>query len=198
MANVEAKQAKPPWIPAQMPWPRRDGLFRFTVEQTYQLADLGFFVDRHVELIEGVLYELTMLPPLAIATQLVYLVIQAIFNHDYHARAQLPLDLGRRSLPEPEIAVVPGAIRDYIERHPTTSLLVVEVSDATLRKDRTLKAHLYASADLAPIPRVRAGSVTPRSRSSRQTDMRFRLRGRKLGSPWPISCRDVLHSTTRY
>ena len=149
MANVEAKQAKPPWIPAQMPWPRRDGLFRFTVEQTYQLADLGFFVDRHVELIEGVLYELTMLPPLAIATQLVYLVIQAIFNHDCHARAQLPLDLGRRSLPEPDIAVVPGAIRDYIERHPTTSLLVVEVSDATLRKDRTLKAHLYASADLA-------------------------------------------------
>ena len=129
MGIVGAKQAKPPWIPSQKPWPKRDGVFRFTVEQTYQLHELGFFDDRHVQLLEGVLYELTMLPPHAIATQLAWRVIQAIFNHDCHARHQLPIDLGRRSLPEPDIAVVAGAIRDYAERHPTTSLLVIEVSD---------------------------------------------------------------------
>ena len=63
MATAEVKEANPPWIPRQKPWPERNGVFRFTVEQTYQLHELGFFDDRRVELIEGVLYELTMLPP---------------------------------------------------------------------------------------------------------------------------------------
>ena len=148
MATVEAKRAKPPWIPSQKPWPRRDGLFRFTVEQTYQLVELGFFDDRHVELLEGVLYEMRVHPSHAISTELVMRWSMFQFA-DRCLRIGLPFDVGRRSLPEPDLAVVPGEARDYAEGHPKTALLVVEISDATLRKDRTLKAHLYASAGLA-------------------------------------------------
>ena len=45
---------------------------------------------------------------------------------------------------EPDIAVVRGAIRDYMEAHPTSAVLVVEVSNESLRYDRTVKQHLYA------------------------------------------------------
>ena len=45
---------------------------------------------------------------------------------------------------EPDVAVVRGAIRDYMEAHPTSAVLVVEVSNESLRYDRTVKQHLYA------------------------------------------------------
>lgn len=135
-----------PWLPVQPPWPRRDGLFRFTVEQFYQLAELGFFVDRHVELIGGVIYEMTVHPPHAIATELAASALRRVFADSATIRQQNPFDTGRRSLPEPDVAVVPGSIRDYAQKHPSTAIMVVEVAEATLRKDRGLKAHLYASA----------------------------------------------------
>jgi Putative restriction endonuclease len=148
MATVEAKQAKPPWIPRQKPWPKRDGIFRFTVEQAYQLAEFGFFDDRHVELLEGVLYEMTTLPPHLIAAERVMRWSVLRFG-DLCIRLGAPFDVGRKSLPEPDLAIVPGEAGDYAEGHPKTALLVLEISDSTLRKDRTLKAHLYASAGLA-------------------------------------------------
>ena len=59
----------------------------------------------------------------------------------------MPLNLGRDSDPEPDLAVVRGRIEDYSD-HPTTALLIVEVSDTTLRLDRR-KAGLYAAAGIA-------------------------------------------------
>jgi Uma2 family endonuclease len=60
----------------------------------------------------------------------------------------MTLDLGRVSVPDPDVAVIPGAptpAGDY----PTTALLVVEVSDTTLRHDRGRKARMYARAGIA-------------------------------------------------
>jgi Uma2 family endonuclease len=67
-----------------------------------------------------------------------------------HGRLQAPLHLGPRSAPEPDAAVVPGGPRDYTATgHPTTALLIVEVSDTTLSYDRGRKASLYARAGIA-------------------------------------------------
>ncbi len=71
-----------------------------------------------------------------------------IFGAGWVVRETKPLDTGRRSLLEPDFYVVAGSIRDYMMVHPTTAALVVEISDSTLRKDRTIKAHLYAQAKL--------------------------------------------------
>jgi Uma2 family endonuclease len=62
----------------------------------------------------------------------------------FHVRMQLPLAIDDYSEPEPDVAVVTGGIRDYREAHPTTALLVVAVSDDSLRRDRTVKQRLYA------------------------------------------------------
>jgi Uma2 family endonuclease len=63
-------------------------------------------------------------------------------------RVQHPLALDPDSEPEPGLAVVPGVRDDYSEEHPRSALLVIEVSDTTLRLDRTRKAAIYARAQI--------------------------------------------------
>src|SRR5687768_9164936 len=46
-----------------------------------------------------------------------------------------PLAIGSQSEPEPDVAVVKGTIGDFVD-HPTTAVLVAEVSGTTLRFDR--------------------------------------------------------------
>jgi Uma2 family endonuclease len=121
--------------------------FRFTREQYYKLGELGFIVDRRVELIHGELWQMTVNPPHAIADELANNVLRLAFGPGYSYRSSQPLDFGRRNQPQPDLAVVPGNPRDYTS-HPTTALLVVEICDATLRRDRTIKAHLYAWAGI--------------------------------------------------
>ena len=55
-----------------------------------------------------------------------------------------PLAAGDDSEPEPDVAVVEGHARTYRDAHPTTALLVAEVSDDSLSRDRTVKQRLYA------------------------------------------------------
>jgi Uma2 family endonuclease len=54
------------------------------------------------------------------------------------------------SEPEPDAAVVRGGLRDYPDRHPGASdvILVVEVADASLERDQTLKKRIYAKAGI--------------------------------------------------
>jgi len=63
-------------------------------------------------------------------------------------RTQLPLALSEYDEPFPDLAVVPGSPRDYLAQHPTSALLVVEVSEASLKTDREVKGSLYASAGI--------------------------------------------------
>ncbi|NJN19604.1 MAG: Uma2 family endonuclease [Oscillochloris sp.] len=72
-------------------------------------------------------------------------------------RAAVALEVGKEiagttadSEPEPDIVVVRGDRRDYPDRHPGPAEigLVVEVSDTTLQRDRTIKQRLYAAAGI--------------------------------------------------
>jgi Uma2 family endonuclease len=78
---------------------------------------------------------------------LVQRALEKAFGANHVVRVQGPLDLGERSQPEPDVAVVAGSPRDYRD-HPTSALLVVEISDTTLEFDRERKARLYAKAGL--------------------------------------------------
>ena len=76
-------------------------------------------------------------------------VLERAFGSGCHVRPQTPLAVGPDSEPEPDVAVVEGAPGDYLDAHPTTALLVVEVSDDSVRRDRTVKP-LYARAPRPP------------------------------------------------
>lgn len=148
MDNSKASGADSSWTKPQPRWRRRDGLFRFTVQQFCRLDELGYFEDRKVELIRGLIFEMAISPRYAVSCNLAAEALRRIFSTGWVVSHQRALDLGQRSLPVPDLYVTAGSIRDFTETHPTTAALVVETSEATLRKDRTIKLHLYAQANL--------------------------------------------------
>ncbi|MDA1054017.1 MAG: Uma2 family endonuclease [Planctomycetota bacterium] len=121
----------------------------WTLDEYHRLGDAGVFIDQRVELIDGEI--LTMSPMKAAhaaATELTAAALRGSFGPGLWIRVQLPLAISDNSEPEPDLAVVPGAPRDYPE-HPASALLVVEVSDTTLAFDRGKKRRLYAAAGVA-------------------------------------------------
>jgi Uma2 family endonuclease len=112
-----------------------------------RLVESGAFEDERVELLEGML--VTMTPQDAAHAYTVQRLAEllAVALHGRAAvRVQSPLALADDSEPEPDIAVVP--IRDYSAHHPTEAHLVVEVATTSARRDRFVKAPLYARAGI--------------------------------------------------
>ena len=115
------------------------------------MIDAGVFTaDDQVELVDGEI--VTMTPQKsrhATAVSLAEIALRAAFGEAWYVRTQLPLALDAVSEPEPDIAVVAGSPRDYRDEHPSTAFLVLEVADASLAFDRTVKAGIYARAGIA-------------------------------------------------
>jgi Uma2 family endonuclease len=82
----------------------------------------------------------------ATAVGLVEDVLRDCFGAGWVVRVQMPIALDVESEPEPDVAVVPGARRDYELAHPAQPVLLVEVSESSLDDDRGDKASLYARA----------------------------------------------------
>jgi Uma2 family endonuclease len=127
-------------------------VYRLTVKDYHALGDSGAFEGQRVELLNG---KIVKMPPKkdahSIVTSLVAKQLRAVFDdQSFWVRTQEPLTLNNGSEPEPDIAVVEGSELTWLGKgHPRTALLVVEVSDSTLRYDRTTKAIAYARADIS-------------------------------------------------
>jgi Uma2 family endonuclease len=119
--------------------------FQWTQEKYYQMAELGFFQGKRVELIEGEIIEMSpMNKPHATAIRKLLKTLNHIFPNGYLVDSQLPMSFSKISEPEPDIAIIKGEIDDFADSHPKTAELIIEVSDATLYYDRNRKASLYA------------------------------------------------------
>jgi Uma2 family endonuclease len=121
---------------------------RITVEEYYRMAEVGLLApDARVELIEGEIIDMSPIVSRHGGTvlQLNRLVSRAAGDRAL-MRIRSPLRLSPASEPEPDIAVVKPRFDFYKSRHPgpDDTLLVVEVSDSTLRYDRQVKAPLDA------------------------------------------------------
>src|SRR5450631_913480 len=104
-----------------------------------RLVELGSFDEERIELLRGML--VGMSPQGAEHADVVHRLAALLargFGDRAVVRTHSPLALGEDSEPEPDVAVLaPG---DYSREHPSTALLVIEVSDTSLRKDRAIKA----------------------------------------------------------
>ena len=129
--------------------PRPAGPFRFTREQYYQLGRLGFFDGRRVERIHGEIVERGPVGWLHVVScrKTAELLERIFVGMGWVSRNEQPLAL-TDSDPQPDVMVVAGRFEDYSD-HPTTALLVVEVTDSPLARDTTTKAELYARAGVA-------------------------------------------------
>lgn len=118
-----------------------------TREEYERMVAAGVFQDRRVELLDGVVYEMTpQLSPHAATVMQAYEMLRAILPPGFSIRTQMPLDLGQKSIPEPDLAIVSGGPRDYYSAHPAGALLIVEVADTSPAKDRKRKGPIYAKA----------------------------------------------------
>ena len=119
---------------------------RFSRDEYYQMARSGILrQDERVELIHGEIVNKTPQGTTHAAfINFLDAQLQQAFGEQAAVRTQLPLSLGEASEPEPDLAVVPGQPLDYVQAHPTTACLIVEVAGTGLSFDRTNKAKLYA------------------------------------------------------
>jgi Uma2 family endonuclease len=133
-----------------------------------RMVELGLFEDERVELLRGVLVKMS--PRLAAHASTVSKLNQLLMTQlqgRLGLRIQSPLAVSDDSEPEPDVAVV--ALGDYDTEHPRTALLVIEVSDTTLRRDRG-KASVYAAAGVGEYWIVNVGARTVEVYSSAEGD----------------------------
>lgn len=124
----------------------------FTVAEYYKLAEVGILKDTDkVELINGEIITMSPMnaPHAGMVARLARLLIK---NVDEKATMliQSPIRIDDHSEPEPDLIVAKFSLDDYSNDHPTPkeTHIVIEVSDSTLEKDRTIKVPLYATANI--------------------------------------------------
>ena len=126
-------------------WPRRH---RITVDEYYRMAEVGVLApDARVELIEG---EIIDMAPIgtehgSVVDLLNRLLTRAVGDRAI-VRVQGAIRLSEMSEPEPDLALLIPRADFYRHEQPTgfDTLLVIEVSESTLRYDREIKVPLYA------------------------------------------------------
>jgi Uma2 family endonuclease len=124
---------------------------RWTREEYILASEAGVFLERRVQLIGGEIIEMPAQKNWhAMGITMVADALRLAFGANVWVRVQMTLDLSPHSLPDPDVAVIPGALQSHPPTGiPTSALLVVEVSETTLSFDRNHKACLYAACGIA-------------------------------------------------
>jgi Uma2 family endonuclease len=120
-----------------------------SVDDYHRMIEAGILdEDERVELLEGVILAMTPQSPAhARCMRRLTRLLARRLGDDHDVAVQLPLTLGSRNEPEPDVAVVraDAAPRD---QHPGTAVLVIEVARESLRRDRRVKGTVYARAGI--------------------------------------------------
>lgn len=126
---------------------------RFTVDEYLKMVETGILnEDDRVELLDG---EIVKMPPppgpdhnasTAILARLLILGVgsRSVLHPGPAVR------LSKRSAPEPDLVLLRPDPRHYRDRYaePGDVLLLVQIADSSLRRDRDLKLPLYADAGI--------------------------------------------------
>ena len=75
--------------------------------------------------------------------------LERVFGEGWFVQTRSPIILDDRSEPEPDVCVIHGSPRDYVDSHPTRPALTVEVAQSGLRRARGRKATAYARGRIA-------------------------------------------------
>lgn len=131
-------------VPAEQFW-------RISVENYHEMLRAGIIQSGDpVELLEGWLVQkMAKNRSHVVAVRLIRAALEAILPGDWNTLIQDPITLVD-SEPEPDVTLVRGCPRDFLDHHPrpTEIGLVVEVAVASLLRDRSLKKRIYARAGI--------------------------------------------------
>jgi Uma2 family endonuclease len=127
---------------------------RFKVDDYYKMIELGMLEDyEKAEIIEGELIRKMTIGDrhAAIVNFLTRFFVKNV-SDDILVSVQNPVRLSDYNEPEPDVTL--ADLRKYDgKRHPQPSeiILIVEVSDSTLKYDRNVKLALYAEAEIPEV-----------------------------------------------
>jgi Uma2 family endonuclease len=129
--------------------------YQFTVDEFYQMYESGIFTeDDRVELIEGEIIQMTPIGSwhAAYVDRLNRLFVK-LFSDYAIVRIQGHVRLGIKSEPLPDVVLMKLREDFYASAHPQPAdvLLIVEVSDTTIRYDRGVKLPLYARSGILEV-----------------------------------------------
>jgi Uma2 family endonuclease len=126
---------------------------RLSVQDYHQMAESGILQpDERVELLEGQMIQMaTKGTAHRAAVTRIGRLLRNRLGDRVLLRFQDPVRLDDYSEPEPDVAVVQPNTLLYEDHHPIPSevFLLIEVSDATLKFDREVKAPAYGRAGIA-------------------------------------------------
>lgn len=120
----------------------------FSIEDYHRLTKLGFFgTEERIELIHGQFVEMV-----AKGTAHEFCITRLnrellkLLGNKATVRVQSPILLPPDSEPEPDFTIAANKTDDYLSAHPSAAdiLLIIEVSDSSLKYDREIKLPLYA------------------------------------------------------
>ncbi|MCA1791199.1 MAG: Uma2 family endonuclease [Thioalkalivibrio sp.] len=126
--------------------------FRFSSDDYFRLGELGLLHEGgRVELIDGEIIEMRLEGSrhFACVTRLMYVLLSRV-PHQGLVSSAGSLFLPGEYRPMPDLMVLRRRDDYYEERHPTNedALVVIEVSDTSLRYDRNVKSQRYAQAEI--------------------------------------------------
>jgi len=124
----------------------------FTIDEYHRLVDLGFFTENdRIELIRGEIVEMApKRTPHSVCNSLLWKQLYELVGKQAEIRVQEPITLSSSSEPEPDVVIAKKKDDNYLTAHPTVEdiILVIEISDSTLKYDREIKLSLYAEAGI--------------------------------------------------
>ncbi len=123
--------------------------YRLTADQVERMIDTGIIPEGDdLELVGGVLYKMVKKEPHNYSVGRAAQELRHLLPGGMHVREEKSLRHGKRSLPEPDVAIVAGSPKVYRPRPPALSevLLIVEVCHHTHKADYHQKLRRYAAA----------------------------------------------------
>ncbi|HKB25386.1 MAG TPA: Uma2 family endonuclease [Methylomirabilota bacterium] len=129
---------------------------RFSVKEYHRLIEVGVLTkDDRVELLEGEIVEMTPIGERHAGTvnRLTHLFV-SWFGARAVVHVQSPILLGPEvSVPQPDVALLAPRQDFYTTRRPEPDdvLLVIEVMDSSVQRDRRVKLPLYARAGIVEV-----------------------------------------------
>jgi len=137
-----------PFVPEYLEYA---GFRMFTVAEYHQMIKAGILTDGEpFELLEGYMVKkMSHGLPHDSGMDILEGLLPALLPSEWFVRCQRAITL-TDSEPEPDYAIVRGPRNRYRSCHPTPLeiAILIEISDSSLRIDRTAKARIYARAGI--------------------------------------------------
>jgi Uma2 family endonuclease len=123
-----------------------------TSAEYYQMMETGIIQEgERVELISGQIFTMPAKGVRhTICTRRLFKQLLALMGDREDVQSQDPITLPNNSEPEPDIVIAKLREDNYENSHPVPAdiILVIEVSDTTLKFDQEIKAPLYATSGI--------------------------------------------------